>query len=268
MIDRPSRIRTRTARLLRLAFVLSSALAASACAQNEGANIFNFGPLTESTPPSAPANMDPAQAVAHYSSLYGADPKNKQNALNYAEALRKADSNKRALAVLRAASAHHSKDPEFLSAYGRAALANGQTTTAIKILAKADDPKNPDWRTVSARGTAYAKIGKYHDASLQFERALKLAPQNPSVMNNLAMAKAATGDLKGAEILLRKASQMPIIDPKVKKNLAIVLRLQGRQKDAQKLENNASSALSIRQTVTPAPINSLNRTHLATVNQG
>jgi len=254
MIDRPSHVRTGVARLLRFAFILFTALAVSACAQGDGSDF--FGSLRGNETRIAPSgDMDPAQAVAYYSSRYAAQPKDKYHALNYAKALRKVGNNKRALSVLQAASGHHKNDPQILSAYGRAALAAGQTKAAIGILAKADDPARPDWRTVSARGTAYAKIGNYQQAIYQFERALKLAPQNPSVMNNLAMAKAANGDLKAAETLLRNASQMPIIDTKVKKNLALVLRLQGRNKDARALEVEispaSSPALAIRETVTP-----------------
>ncbi len=263
MIDRMSYTWVGTRRLSRLALVFCSAFTISACAQNEKSNIFNFGLLGENKPSTAAANMDPTQDVAHYSSAYAADPKDKQNALNYAAALRKTGNQKRALAVLRAASVHHEEEPEFLSAYGRAALANGQAAAAAKILARADDPSQPDWRTVSARGTAYAQLGKYKQANEQFERALKLAPGNPSVMNNLAMAKAATGDLKGAEALLRQAGRMPVVDPKVKQNLAIVLRLQGRNDEAEKLVNAPPAPVSMRQTVSPAQLNEPRRRQFA-----
>ena len=255
MIDRPSYTRIEAGRLSRLALVLCSVLAVGACAQSEGRGVFDFGPLFEDTPSTAAANMDPAQAVAHYSSAYADDPKDKTNALLYAAALQKTGNQKRALAVLQAASVYHGDDAEFLSAYGRAALANGQVSAATKLLARADDPDRPDWRTVSARGTAYAQLGKYEQASQQFERALKLAPGNPSVMSNLAMAKAAIGDLKGAEALLREASRMPVIDPKVRQNLVIVLRLQGRNSEAEELINLTSSTASMRQTVGPAQAN-------------
>ncbi|HFB2048664.1 MAG: tetratricopeptide repeat protein [Hyphomicrobiaceae bacterium] len=217
-----------TLRLLRLVMLLSSAIVFGSCAKSNGEDVFNLGLLTVSTFPSDTSDMEPEQAIEYYGSLYSTNPKSKKNALLYAAALREGGQKARAVSVLRTASAYHAKDLEFLSAYGRTTLDNDETNAAIKILAKADDPKHPDWRTVSARGTAYAKLGRYQDASQQFERALKLAPQNPSVMNNLAMAKAANGDLKLAEALLRKASQMPIIDPKVKQNLGLVLRLQGR----------------------------------------
>jgi len=262
MINRRSQVWAGAERLSRLAFILLAALALSACAQSKGSDIFNFGPIADAEPETAPANMSKSQTIAHYSSLYGADPSNKENALSYAEALRNAGEHKRALTILRTASVHHDKDPEFLSAYGRAALVNGNASAAAKILAKADIPDRPDWRTVSARGTAYAQLGKYQDARKQFERAAELAPANPSVMNNLAMAKAATGDLKAAETLLRDASLMPVIDPKVKENLAIVLSLQGRTQEAEKLKQKGPS-LAMRSTIKPTQSEGLRNTQVA-----
>ena len=68
-----------------------------------------------------------------------------------------------------------------------------------------------------------------------FERALKLAPSNPSVLSNLALANAANGDLNSAESLLRTAIASPMAKPRVRKNLALILKLKGRESDANKI---------------------------------
>ena len=84
-----------------------------------------------------------------------------------------------------------------------------------------------------------------------FEKANKLAPLNATVMNNLAMAKAANGDIKGAESLLRSALAMPTAKPKVRKNLTLVLRLQGRDVDAQRVAQATGAQPGIRQSIAP-----------------
>ena len=99
---------------------------------------------------------------------------------------------------------------------------------AGQLLAAADDPTRPDWRVVSARGTVWAKQGKYSNAIPFYERALSLSPNNPTVMNNLAMAHAMMGDPKKAEEILRQALATPGATPKMRENLALVLGLQGR----------------------------------------
>ena len=74
--------------------------------------------------------------------------------------------------------------------YGRLLLEFNHITQAEKLLELADDPTNPDWKVVSARGTVFAKQSQYSKAVPLFERALQLAPDQPSVMSNLALAYA------------------------------------------------------------------------------
>jgi hypothetical protein len=57
---------------------------------------------------------------------------------------------------------------------------------------------------------------------------LTLSQNNPTVMNNLAMAYAMMGDPKKAEEILRQAATSQGASPKVRENLALVLGLQGR----------------------------------------
>ena len=134
----------------------------------------------------------------------------------------------KAYAVLQQASTLHNDSRELAGEFGRLALDLNQVGAASQLLAVADDPAKPDWRVVSARGTVMAKQGKYGDAIPFYERALVLSQNNPTVMNNLAMAHAMMGDPQKAEEILRKAVTEDGATPKVRENLAIVLGLQGR----------------------------------------
>jgi Flp pilus assembly protein TadD len=135
----------------------------------------------------------------------------------------------------------HGNDPQLTGEYGRLALDLNQLNVANQLLSAADDPTRPDWRVVSARGTVMAKQGKYSDAIPFYERALTLAPNNPGVMNNLAMAHAMMGDPKKAEEILRQAVASPEATPKMRENLALVLGLQGRYDESRSV---ASSVLN------------------------
>ncbi len=247
MIDGLSRKQFRAGRLPRLLLAVSSVLALGACAQGSGGDLLETSSLDQDVSPRQ--FKDSAEAVDHLARRYAANPRDKRTIIDYAKALTDSGQKQRALAVLRASSVYHAKDPEFTSVYGRTALANGHASLASKILSRADKPEQPDWRTVSARGAALAQQGKYNEATRQFNRALKLAPGNPTVLNNLAMAKAATGDLKHAEALLRKANQMPMANKKVRQNLALVLRLQGREGEAGNLLSTSANA--IRSSISP-----------------
>ena len=133
--------------------------------------------------------------------------------------------------MLQNASVIHGDSKELASELGRIALEYDQVALAEKLLAMADDPLKPDWRLISARGTIYAKQNKFAEAIQFFDRALVMAPNQPSVMNNLAMAHAGNGDPAKAEEILRKVAATSN-DPKVKQNLALVLGLQGRHEEA------------------------------------
>ena len=100
------------------------------------------------------------------------------------------------------------------------------------MLEQADDPGNPDWKIISARGTVLAKQSQYSKAMPLFERALQLAPEQPSVMSNLALAYAMEGNVEKAEPLLRKAAALAADDARVNQNLALVLGLQGKYDEA------------------------------------
>ena len=115
--------------------------------------------------------------------------------------------------------------------YGRLLLEFNHITQADKVLELADDPSNPDWKVISARGTVFAKQSQYSKAVPLFERALQLAPDQPSVMSNLALAYAMEGKVEKAEPLLRKAAALGG-DARVNQNLALVLGLQGKYDEA------------------------------------
>jgi tetratricopeptide (TPR) repeat protein len=144
--------------------------------------------------------------------------------------------------VLQQASVFHGGSRELASEYGRLALEFDQIGVAGKLLAAADDPANPDWRIISARGTVLAKQGKYKDAIPFYESSLALAPDHPSILSNLALAHAMNGEPKRAEAMLRQAATTDRNSLKIRQNLALVLGLQGKYDEGKLLASNDLSA--------------------------
>ncbi len=116
---------------------------------------------------------------------------------------------------------------------GLLALELGDAAKAEKLLRQAHDPKAPDWRLHSALGAALASRGKQQEAQEQLAKALALAPDQPSVLNNLALSYALDGKAAQAEQLLRKAQRSTGATPQMQENLALVLGLRGRYDEAQ-----------------------------------
>ena len=60
------------------------------------------------------------------------------------------------------------------------------------MLSRAHSPDNPDWRILSVQGTALDKLGKHEEARRYYASALKLAPDEPSVLSNLGLSYMLT----------------------------------------------------------------------------
>ena len=236
----------------RITAVASLAILLGACAQGGAPDLgLGLGTSNDDMISSADAgSADMGKALNYWGRKYVKSPSDKTAALNYAKNLKAAGQSKQAFLVLQQASVLHGNDREIASEYGRLALEADQVQLASKLLTLADDRTNPDWRVVSGRGAALAKQGKYKAAVPMFERAHRLAPSNSTVLNNLAMAHAGSGNLTRAESLLRQAAQNPMAKAKVAKNLALVLRLQGRKAEAAAV--SAGQSVAMRKSVTPA----------------
>jgi len=205
--------------------------------------------LAEAPTGAAKAATEPAvqqseleRATEYWGKQYQKNPRDLDGAISYAKNLKAMGSKTQALAVLQQAAIYHGGDRKLTSEYGRLALELDQLSVAGPLLEKADDPSNPDWRVISARGTLLAKQGRYKDATPFYEKAMTLASDRASVANNLAMAYAMSGEAGKAEGLLRKAIETDDTNPKVRQNLAIVLALQGRSDEAKTLGSGALAA--------------------------
>ena len=180
----------------------------------------------------APPPNDLQKATEYWGKQYSQNPRDIKIALNFARNLKAMGEKQRALAVLQQAAIFGGENRDLASEYGRLALDLDQVQLAGRLLAAADDPVNPDWRVVSARGTVLAKQGKYAEAIPFYDRALALAHDQPSLLSNLALATAMSGDPARAEQLLRRAEAADGNSPKIRQNLALVLGLQGKYDEA------------------------------------
>ena len=122
----------------------------------------------------------------------------------------------------------HPGNKALLAGYGRALADNGNFQQAFDVLSRAHTPEDPDWRILSAQGTALDQLGRYEEARQYYASALKIAPDEPSVLSNLGLSYVLSKDLPKAEETLRRANGHADADPRVRLNLALVVGLQGR----------------------------------------
>jgi Flp pilus assembly protein TadD len=112
-------------------------------------------------------------------------------------------------------------------------IASGQGFYAIDPLTHAQALKPKDWLPPSLLGVAYAQVKRDDDARAVWAEALKLSPNNPAVLSNMAMQMAAKGDAAGAEALLRVAVAQPDASLQVRQNLTLVLGIEGKFDEAE-----------------------------------
>jgi Flp pilus assembly protein TadD len=164
---------------------------------------------------------------------FRANPRDADNAIRYAQALRATDQRAQAAAVLETAALHNPDNRALLGAYGRALADAGNFKQALEVLERAHSPDQPDWRVLSVQGAVLDQMGRHEEAQRYYASALKIIPDEPSVLSNLGLSYALSKDLKRAEATLRRAAESGRVDKRVRQNLALVVGLQGRFQEAE-----------------------------------
>src|SRR6202048_4699496 len=193
------------------------------------------GSITSKAEPAPSPDTDPRSAVEVYGGRYRANPKDADVALAYGQALRATGQRAQAVAVLEQATIAHPGNKALLAGFGRALVDNGNFQQAFDVLSRAHSPDNPDWRILSVQGTALDQLGRHDDARRYYASALKIAPDEPSVLSNLGLSYVLSKDLPKAEETLRRANSRADADPRVRQNLAFVIGLQGRLAEAESI---------------------------------
>lgn len=223
-------INIRLARLLASAAIVAVVAAAAAgCQTTQSTETTGALPVAAVDRP----DVDSPRDVAALAQQYHTEPSNIDVALRYARALRAKGQRAQAVAILEKASIEHPHDKTVLGAYGRALADAGDYEQALDVLDRAHTPDQPDWHILSAQGAVLDQMGRHADAQRHYLTALKIAPDEPSVLSNLGLSYALSKDLKDAETTLRRAAGQRPVDSRVRQNLALVVGLQGRFSEAE-----------------------------------
>jgi Flp pilus assembly protein TadD len=174
--------------------------------------------------------------TAEWGKKWQADKGNIDLAVGYANRLQALGSMPQALEVLGEASRRNPGEPRILAIYGKQLARAGRTAEANRVLDDALKANAKDWRLLSAKGSVLDQMGRSAEAREHYERALQAVPNEPMVINNLAMSHALAGDLKQAEALLRRAAEgKGSGSVRARQNLALVVGLQGRFDEAREI---------------------------------
>ena len=216
------------ARLIASVGAVALALAIAGCASEPEKE--TTGSVASATPRTQAEWRKEAETLGE---RYRADPHNAEVAIQYAQALRGIGQRAQAVAVLEQASIQNPGNMPILGAYGRALADVGRNEQALDVLNRAHTPEQPDWRILSVQGAVLDQMGRHEEAQAHYSSALRIVPNEPSVLSNLGLSYALSKDLPKAEATLRLAAAQPGAEPKVRQNLALVVGLQGRFAEAE-----------------------------------
>lgn len=183
----------------------------------------------------AALRADPLAQSAFFTNQFDHAPDDPQMGLYLSNALRALGRYDQAADIAHRVLLFAPDNVDLLLAAARAHIAGDDAFLAVAPLQHVIELRPKDWTAHSLLGVAYQQIKRPDDAQSEWATALKLSPDNPDVLTNIAMAKAAGGDLAGAEPLLRTAAAQKDASMQVRQNLALVLGLQGKLSEAERL---------------------------------
>lgn len=238
--------------MIRFALGLLLVLSVTACVQpasHNGLTLAKLFPKSGATLTSADryadadaafAQKDYAKAIALYSENQP-DPKKDTEALfHYAEALRFTDQAPQAIVQYDRLLAANPQAWYAMEAKALALVEQGQFNQATTLLSDVLQQDATRWRTINALGVINALSGNVKESLEYYTMALEVSNNNPSVMNNIALSVAFSGDIpRGRSMLESALAKLPATDTdkqrKLESNLAMIYGLAGDMDKAQAL---------------------------------
>lgn len=155
-----------------------------------------------------------------------------ERGLAAAEKLRREGNTGEALAMLKKLNEETPDDARVLSQLGYAQIEAEQPEDAVITFDRliALDPKNP--LAYNGKGVAFDHTGNHLAAQDLYQFAAKLAPDMPSIRNNLAMSFILNGQTEQAIALLEKLSRENPNNSVIRQNLALAYGIKGENAKA------------------------------------
>jgi Flp pilus assembly protein TadD len=180
-------------------------------------------------------NASYGEAAQHYASLHAKHPEDKAITLALARNLRFAGNPQKAIAVINSSMTNQSPDALMLLELGKDYLAADQLNLAKPTLERARAAAPLNWEILSSLGVVYDYEGDYQKAQQQYDAALFLDPENPTVLNNKALSMAQQGRLDEAVAAMKLATDQPSASAQARQNLALLMALKGDAEAAERL---------------------------------
>ena len=176
-----------------------------------------------------------ATAAIQYQNLLDRQPENRDALLGLARNLRYTGNAKLAAGELLKAPGVTAGDAGILLELGKAQIAMGNAKDAVRHLQSAREKDSGNWDVFGTLGVGFDLLKSYGKAQEAYSKALTLSPGNLSVLNNMAISLALSGNIDAAISTLEDAPISIRRMPQVRQNLALFYALKGNLKKAETL---------------------------------
>ncbi|MEE9318698.1 MAG: tetratricopeptide repeat protein [Rhodospirillales bacterium] len=242
---KPDRDRTISSLKGAVGVFLAAALL-SGCATQGGAPPGDISEPLFKTASVSEAGGDYVTAADHYKKIHDRRPQDRAALLGLARNLRYSGNARIALKILKAASKDFQDDGLFLTELGKVHIATSNAEAAVKTLKAAIAKDSRNWEAYATLGVGNDLLQAYPEAWEAYQKALEISPNNPAVLNNMALSAALGGrielaisTLEGAPIAVRRT-------PQVRQNLAFFYGIKGNLKKAEALAKMDLDEKSVR----------------------
>ncbi len=190
--------------------------------------------------------QDVLAQAAFWMREYDLNPGDLESAIKLSAAIRKLGNPQRAVEITQTTRALYPRDPYLAAEYAASLIASERSVDAMEPLDQALNYAPAYGRLWSLKGAALDQQEQYELARKYYTRALDITPNDPSVMANMGLSYALSGDPVTAETWLRRAVAIPGASKSVRQNLALVLQIQGKTDEAETMARMAQSQSSSR----------------------
>ncbi len=185
------------------------------------------------------AEGNPDEGLRLVKELQQEHPEAIEGAIIEAEALNRQSKQSEAVKVLELAHQRNPDSDKAMMALSRMRWALGDREGSLQLVKDWRDEHPNDPGPSRYLGLAYLSLGREQEATAAFEQALKLAPSDPIVLNNLAWLSGKTNPARALEYA-EKAYQTAPKNPRVMDTLGWLLVQQGNSKRGLELLQKAS----------------------------
>ena len=161
------------------------------------------------------------EAINHFRELIKQKPGEMEAHLGLSRNLRWAGQPADAAKVLGNVKKKFGNEGEYLAELGKVRINQGMIDEGVTMLGLASAKNPDDWRLHSALGIGFDYLSFYGDAQKSYKRALELCPDDPAVMNNMAISQGLSGNIDRAIITLETALSFERHTEKISKNLKV-----------------------------------------------